>query len=233
MLAAFMSPEAIATFLVLIVSLTVHEAAHAWLAYLGGDRTAKEQGLVTVNPIPHIKRQPMMMVVVPLLMLWYSNGRMCLGAATTPIDAEWAWRNPRRAALVSIAGPIANFVLAALAFGVISVLVSAEVMKVALLPDGAKAFSPDYLPNPTIETGGLLLIKFVHLNIFLGLLNLLPLPPLDGAGVLEGLFPRTLRPFYRMVRGNPWMMIAALAILFTQAGQWINPVFVRILRWLD
>ena len=232
MLAEFpLSAEAIATFLVLIVSLTVHEAAHALLAYLGGDRTAYEHGLVTVNPIPHIRRQPMMMLIVPLLVLYQSGGRMCLGAATTRIDAEWAWRNPRRAALVSVAGPVANFLLVALALGILHLLVGMDVMKVDL--HYGRAFAPDFAPNPTVEMSGLLLIQFVKLNLYLGLLNLLPIPPLDGSGVLEGLFPHTLRPLYRMVRNNPWLMIAALAVLFTQAGYWIEPVFRRILHWLD
>ena len=230
MLAEFpLSAEAIATFLVLIVSLTVHEAAHGLLAFLGGDRTAYQQGLVTINPIPHIRRQPIMMLILPLLVLYQSGGNLCLGAATTPIDAEWAWRNPRRAALVSAAGPIANFLLCALAFAVVKVLVAMEVVKVSR----GLVFAADYTQDSWVDAVGLLLGKTMRLNLYLGLLNLLPVPPLDGAGVLEGLFPRTLRPLYRMVRSNPWLMIAALAILFTSAGRWIDPWFFRLVRWLD
>ena len=67
---------------VLVISLTCHEAAHGFVAMLGGDRTAWNQGLVTINPIPHIRRQPFAMLLLPMLVLYFSGGNFCCGGAT-------------------------------------------------------------------------------------------------------------------------------------------------------
>ena len=72
----------ITLFVVLIVSLTFHEAAHGLFAKLGGDPTAWNRGLVTLNPVPHMRREPVGMVVIPLLILYLSNGRYCFGGAS-------------------------------------------------------------------------------------------------------------------------------------------------------
>ena len=96
-------PYAATLFAAMIISLTLHEAAHGLVARLGGDPTAYKQGLVTVNPLPHMRRSPMMMVVVPLVMLWQTGGQMCIAAASAPIDARWAVSFPRRAALMALA----------------------------------------------------------------------------------------------------------------------------------
>ena len=77
---------AIVLFIVLLVSLTAHEAAHALVAKLGGDLTAYRSGQVTLNPLPHIQREPMGMVVVPLLSIYMTGGQSCIGFASAPID---------------------------------------------------------------------------------------------------------------------------------------------------
>src|SRR3954454_17339271 len=97
-------------FVAFLFSTTLHEAAHAWAALRGGDPTAYHGGQVSVSPIPHIRREPIGMVVVPLLTTLTQG--WALGWASTPIDARWAERHPRRAALMSAAGPAANFLLA-------------------------------------------------------------------------------------------------------------------------
>ena len=88
-------------YVTLIISLTAHEAAHALFAMLGGDRTAYYAGQVTLNPIPHMQREPFGTIVLPLLVLLMSNGSMCFGFAHAPIDPIWAYHNPRKAALMS------------------------------------------------------------------------------------------------------------------------------------
>ena len=110
-------------YITLLISLVFHEAAHATFAMLGGDRTAYVGGQVTLNPVPHIQREPMGTVVLPLLMLFASNGTMCFGFAHAPYDPLWAHRHPKRAALMSAAGPIANILLALIAFAVLKGLV--------------------------------------------------------------------------------------------------------------
>lgn len=101
-------------FVAFLLSLTCHEAAHALAARLGGDRTADDQ--VTLNPLPHMQREPVGMVLFPLL-TYALNGWM-MGWASAPYDPHWAQRHPRRAALMALAGPLANFTLAGLAIAV-------------------------------------------------------------------------------------------------------------------
>src|ERR1041384_5754037 len=112
-------------YVVFLFSTTCHEASHALVAKVGGDPTAFHGGQVTLNPTPHIQREPFGMVLVPILS--YVLGGWMIGWASAPYDPWWQERHPRRAALMSLAGPAANFVLciiaavgirAGLAFGV-------------------------------------------------------------------------------------------------------------------
>ena len=100
-------------YVVFLLSTTCHEAAHAWAAQLGGDLTAFHGGQVSLDPIPHIRREPFGMVIFPLLT--YATGGWMMGWASAPFDPHWSERYPRRAAWMSLAGPGANFTLAILA----------------------------------------------------------------------------------------------------------------------
>ena len=111
-------------YVVFLLSLTCHEAAHAFVAWRGGDPTAYHGGQVSLNPLPHVLREPFGTVLVPLLSFFFMG--WMLGWASAPYDPYWAARNPRRAALMSAAGPIANFLLAALALGILWILMSAD-----------------------------------------------------------------------------------------------------------
>src|SRR6201997_3032744 len=94
-------------YIVFLFSTTCHEGAHALAAKVGGDMTAFEGGQVSLNPIPHIRREPFGMVVMPLLGI--SLGGALIGWASAPYDPHWAMRHPKRAAWMSLAGPAANF----------------------------------------------------------------------------------------------------------------------------
>ena len=96
-----------------LLSTTCHEAAHALAGKWGGDPTAFEGGQVTLNPIPHIRRSPFGMVVMPLLS--YALGGWMIGWASAPYNPEWERLHPRRAAWMALAGPAANFTLVLLA----------------------------------------------------------------------------------------------------------------------
>jgi Zn-dependent protease len=108
-----LSPEMLLTgfisYVVFLFSTTCHEAAHAFVAKLGGDTTAALGGQVTLNPIPHIRRSPFGMVVIPLLSFFFSGGM--IGWASAPYDPLWERRHPRRAAWMALGGPAANFSL--------------------------------------------------------------------------------------------------------------------------
>ncbi len=86
---------ALTWFIAFVISSTFHEAAHGLLAKLGGDLTAYHMGQVTLNPIPHIQREPWGMVLLPVISLLASNGQSCIGYASTAVDPFWAYRNPR------------------------------------------------------------------------------------------------------------------------------------------
>src|SRR5258708_2448900 len=105
-----MTPEMLAVgvirYVVFLFSTTCHEASHGLAAKAGGDLTAFEGGQVTLNPVPHIRREPFGMVVVPLLGLFL--GGMMMGWASAPYDPAWQRQYPRRAAWMSLAGPAAN-----------------------------------------------------------------------------------------------------------------------------
>src|SRR5215470_15270748 len=107
------SPEALANDFILFVaflfSTTCHEASHALVAKLGGDETAAQGGQVTLNPVPHIRREPWGMVVFPILSFLFTQSM--IGWASAPFDPEWERRYPRRAAWMALAGPAANFTL--------------------------------------------------------------------------------------------------------------------------
>jgi len=154
-------------YVVFLFSTTCHEAAHAWVAHRGGDSTAYEGGQVSLSPWPHIRREPFGMVVLPLLSLLLGGGMV--GWASAPYNPVWQRNFPKRAALMALAGPLANFTLVILS-------------GVALRIGGTTGFfSGD---SEVIHGVEVILGIFFQLNVLLGIFNLLPFPPFDGFGVL-------------------------------------------------
>jgi len=149
---------------VVIISLTIHEFSHAWAAHRLGDDTAKSMGRLTLNPIPHID-------VIGLLAITFIHFGW---AKPVPVDPYNLRGDPKRGfMLVSLAGPVSNLLLApiaALVFNLYAYLIMA-----GLLPY-----------NSTILE---FLLQLVWINIALAILNLLPIPPLDGSRILAGVLP--------------------------------------------
>lgn len=163
-------------FVVFLFSTTCHEGAHALVAKLGGDVTGA--GQVTINPVPHIQREPLGMVVVP--MISFILGGWMIGWASTPYDPHWAYRHPHRAARMALAGPVANFTL---------MLIGAAAIRIGLAlgtfqaPSTINAYSRITEAIDPSGISSLLAIFFsvlFVLNLILGAFNLLPVPPLDG-----------------------------------------------------
>lgn len=182
-----MNPDQLALgfleYVVFLLSTTCHEASHSLVARWGGDTTALEGGQVSLNPLPHIRREPFGMVVVPLLGIATQSG--LIGWASAPYDPLWSQRHPRRAAWMSLAGPAANFSLAILA---------ALLMRIGLAMGSFVPVPPSF--SQIVGAAGIggisegvatILSVLFSLNILLGFFNLIPFPPLDGYGVL-GLF---------------------------------------------
>ena len=197
-------------YLVFVFSTTCHEAAHAWVAYRGGDLTAYSLGHVTLDPTPHIRRSPFGMVVIPLVSFLFSGAM--IGWASVPVDRRWAASHPRRAALMSLAGPGANLLLAAVAFVAMRLLIAGGVLvapyaelPVVTVPDGTDLHS-------LLGALARALTILVVLNVILGLFNLVPIPPLDGASVLEGAAPRTTAGLYDRLREIPAFEFLGLMI---------------------
>jgi Zn-dependent protease len=167
-------------FVAFIFSTTLHEAGHAFAAYKLGDPTAYEGGQVSLNPLPHILREPVGMLLVPLVSFAF-NGWM-MGWASAPYDPNWAHRHPKRAALMAAAGPAANLLL---------VIVSGLLIRIGTwtgafyAPDVANFTSITAATGDgwTAATVAPLSILF-SLNLLLFAFNLVPFPPLDGSAIL-------------------------------------------------
>src|SRR5687768_855504 len=192
-----------ALYLMFVFSTTCHEAAHAFAAKRGGDDTAYSHGHVTLDPMPHIVRSPMGMVIAPLIGLFTMG--YPLGWASVPYDPLWGQRHPTRRAVMSLAGPLANFTLALLAVIALRVLIELGVFHLhgTGIQSGLVLMSEGVRQNSPLAALAFLLTHLFLLNMMLGLFNLMPLPPLDGSGVAEGLSPRVLGSFYDRLREIP------------------------------
>lgn len=170
-------------YVVFVFSTTCHEAAHALVAKWGGDNTAMRGGQVTLNPLPHIRREPFGMILCPLIS-FALNGWM-MGWASAPYDPDWSRRYPHRAAKMALAGPAANFLIALAA----ALAIHAGILLYVFTPPDTARFAQ--MVDPTLpglwEPVAKLLSLFFSLNLLLGFFNLLPIPPLDGASAI-GLF---------------------------------------------
>lgn len=172
-----------------LISVTVHEAAHATFALLGGDRTSYLTGQVSLNPLPHIRQEPIGMVVLPLLCLVLSG--WCFGFAKTPYDPIWAYHHPRKAAAMAAAGPIANVLLGAIAF---------VVLWLVGRPDSGAGEAVRRIAG-----------TFFFLNLLLAVFNCIPLPPLDGAGVVKGLV-KPARALYERIESLPYIGVVTFVV---------------------
>jgi len=174
-----------------IFAITLHEAAHGYAARHFGDPTAHEAGRITLNPIRHI--DPMGTIVIPVLILIASQGKYAFGWAK-PVPVNFGrLRNPKRDMLwVAAAGPGANLLMAVLWVFVIKAM---------------QGLPPNYFTEPLLlmARGGILV------NAVLMVLNLLPLPPLDGGRIAVSLLPPKLG--YRFARVEPFGMIILLVLM--------------------
>jgi Zn-dependent protease len=202
-------------FLAFLFSTTCHEAAHAWAAFKGGDLTAYEGGQVTLDPIPHIRREPIGMILAPIFS--FAKWGWMMGWASAPYNPEWGRQHPRRWALMALAGPLANLALALVALIVIKVLLANGTFQIGL-PGGY-----DSLVEPAGHDGqrtpmsalAMLLSVMLSLNLLLGLFNLLPVLPLDGASVLHGFFPNSFGRLYDSMRSVPMAELLGLLIAWS------------------
>ena len=209
-------------YIVFLFSTTVHEAAHAWAAKLGGDLTAYHGGQVSLDPRPHIEREPFGMVILPLISTLVSGWPF--GFASAPYDPEWALRYPRRAAWMAIAGPASNLALVILAIVAIRIGVLAGVF---YAPESA-----GFGEMIGTDAGGLWpgLAAFISIafsmNLMLACLNLFPLPPLDGSAAVTLLMSESAANKYqRMLWETPMFGMVGMLVTWRVFDVIFYPIF--------
>ena len=213
-----------------LFSTSVHEAAHAWAALRGGDPTAYRGGQVSLSPLPHIRREPVGMLVVPLVTS-LTNG-WAMGWASAPFDPGWAARHPRRAAWMAAAGPAGNLALALLAWGALRLGIAGGVW----VAPGTARFSALVAPAAGVHAfgladfGGRALSVLLMLNVLLAAFNLLPLPPLDGATAIDLVLPANLRGAVR--RLGPAGSLIGLFVAWQLFPAIARPLFSLVLAAL-
>ncbi len=184
-------------FVVILLSMTVHEAMHAFMGYFLGDNTAKIEGRLTLNPLKHI--DPFMTILLPLTMALL-GGPVFGGAKPVPFNPNRVRYGEWGAAMVALAGPLTNLFIAFLAFG-IGVLMG------------------------VVSNGGLVASSFlgsviamtVSVNLGFFVFNMLPVPPLDGSRLLYALAPETARRLMEQIEQYGTLVVFLLVVLFSSA----------------
>jgi Zn-dependent protease len=210
-----------------LFSLTCHEAAHALAAKWGGDPTAYHGGQVSLNPLPHMRREWLGMLIVPLIT--YASSGFMMGWASAPYDPYWRRRYPRRAAWMALAGPAANFALVLLAGMVVREGIAARIFEAP----ARLGFSQLVLAGtPTAEGLGAFVSILFSLNLLLGTFNLLPIPPLDGNAVLGMLLPKHAALRFAELTTHPAFALIGIVLAWQVFGRISGPVFRIGLAWL-
>ncbi len=176
-------------FIVILISMMLHELAHGFVAYWLGDDTAKDEGRLTLNPLKHL--DPVLSIAMPLL-LFLTGGPIFGGAKPVPVDSRRLKFGVWGMALVAIAGPLMNFLLAFL--GVVVVRLTG-----ALVDGHQTLFWSEVLT------------QFIIINLGFGVFNLIPIPPLDGSRVLYAIAPDQVREV--MSRMERWGIVVVMLLV--------------------
>jgi len=215
-------------YVVLVFSLTFHEAGHAWAAMRGGDPTAYLGGQVSLDPVPHIRREPFGTVLVPLLSFAFSG--FMVGWASTPYDPRWAAEHPRRAGWMALAGPAANLIL---------VVAAGALVRFGLMID--IFFAPNTIhftqvvgadPGAIWGTAATLLSVTFTLNLLLLVFNLIPLPPLDGSGAVALLVGDDTARRLQEAMSNPRFSMLGIVVAWFLIGPIFGPVHLMAVNLL-
>lgn len=187
----------------ILLSMTLHEAMHAFASHWLGDDTAKREGRLTLNPLSHI--DPFTTVLLPLMLA--AIGAPPFGAAKpVPFDPRMVRYGEFGAALVGIAGPLTNFALA---------IAAGAFLQIAALPSDGLAFN--------------ILLTFIIVNISFFVFNMIPFPPLDGSRLLYAIAPDPVRDVMERIEAMGFTAIIFFMVVFYA---FLSDPFVRIIAFL-
>ncbi len=206
-------------FVLLLFSLSLHEAAHAWTASRLGDQTARMLGRVTLNPAKHI--DPIGTVLLPLAMLFLGpyGGRFLIGwARPTPVNTRNFKNYVRGDVLTTLAGPVSNLFISLVCMIVLIALAKSTPAAAGLVHGLVYGGFDTTLmeASPALFPAVLLLYMALTLNLFLAFFNLLPLPPLDGSHLIRHLLPT------RMLQVYDRLGMISLLLMFVFGGRLVN-----------
>ena len=215
-------------YLAFLFSVVLHEASHAFAALKLGDRTAYEGGQVTLDPLPHIKREPVGTVVVPILS--FLVGGWMIGWASAPYDPYWARRYPQRSAVMALAGPLSNLLV---------VVVAGLMIRLGMAVD--LFYAPHSLnlshivaarQDGTLTGMATLLSILFSLNLLLFTFNLIPLPPLDGSGIIPILLSRERAIAYMDFVHKSHLSFIGILIAWNAFDYIFNPIHLLFINLL-
>lgn len=187
----------------LLIAMTVHEFTHAYVGYLLGDSTAKDEGRISLNPLRHI--DPLMTILLPAV-TWVFLHAFIMAAKPVPFNPRRVKYEEFGAAMIAASGPLSNLVLA---------VMTALVLQGTNFGGGV----------------GEILKLFMHLNVLLFVFNLIPIPPLDGSRVLYAFAPRPLQEL--MDRIEPYGLIVLIFLLmFAGLGAFVSALAQNVLNVL-
>ena len=203
--------EIIIVLIIILLSMTIHEAMHAFMGYVLGDNTAKEEGRLTLNPIRHV--DPVMTILLPLIMV-ILHAPVFGGAKPVPFNPNRVRFGDWGAALVALSGPITNLIIAFIAFGV-------GVFSGVINNAGAV--------QSTIF--GLIISTAVSVNLGFFVFNMIPIPPLDGSRILYAVAPNSVRSVMQKIEQNGVLLVMIIVVLFSDViGQVMSGCIRAILR---
>lgn len=229
---SFLTPDKLADgllwYVVFLFSTTLHEAAHAFAAMKMGDYTAYHGGQVTLNPMPHIQREPFGLVLVPIAS--FLLGGWMMGWASAPYDPNWALRYPRRSAIMSLAGPAANLLLVILS----GVLINLGILYGVFAAPSSITFThvTEAVQDGSWTHAATMLSVFFSLNILLFAFNLLPVPPLDGSGALPLFMSESLGQKYMLLLHRSGFAILGLFLAWKLFGYIYSPIHLIAINLL-
>lgn len=190
----------------LVISITLHEAVHAYVGYFLGDDTAKHEGRISLNPIRHI--DPFTTIILPIITLIIFKVPI-LAAKPVPFNPERVRYGEFGAAFIAVAGPLTNLLLAALGAGVVSIFqgsLGADLLQVFII--------------------------LIIINIGLFVFNMIPIPPLDGSRVLYAFAPEPVQRFLASLEQFGIFLIFGIVLLVPAFGEFLRNLNEKVINFL-